>query len=368
MGQLISVENLAFVVGAASLAAPVTLIAGTNITLTPSGNNLTIDASGGGSGITQLTGDITAGPGSGSQVATVAFVGGSSAANVHLAELAANAATSANTVSTIVKRDGSGNFSAGTITASLTGTASGNLTSATGVTDIHADSSPVLHGAVHFISGTNITLSQVGQDITIDATSGSPSFPLLAPDGTNTAPSYSFSSASNMGLYTDGTSLEFAVNGINTFLMNSDGQLITATDGSNTFPAYSFTSRPDQGFYLANGNIVSLTDGGGFAIPGAYLQLGPPDSSSGYNMTVTFPSGPFALTSEFGGGGVLTFDDNGALTVTQKIVTPELDLNSTETTGAQTATFTNSPVSGNPTTYFQVKVNGVFYWVAAWAV
>lgn len=37
---------------------------------------------------------------------------------------AANAATNANTVSTIVKRDGSGNFSAGTITAALSGNAS----------------------------------------------------------------------------------------------------------------------------------------------------------------------------------------------------------------------------------------------------
>lgn len=55
---------------------------------------------------------------------TVNTVGTSSAANIHSAELAANAATNANTVSTIVKRDGSGNFSAGTITASLTGHAS----------------------------------------------------------------------------------------------------------------------------------------------------------------------------------------------------------------------------------------------------
>jgi hypothetical protein len=38
-----------------------------------------------------------------------------------------NSATNSNTVSTIVKRDASGNFSAGTITASLTGTASGNI-------------------------------------------------------------------------------------------------------------------------------------------------------------------------------------------------------------------------------------------------
>lgn len=81
------------------------------------------------SGINQLTGDVTAGPGSGPQTATVVSVGGSSAANIHSAELAANAATATNTPSTIVKRDGSGNFAAGTITANLTGTASGNVTS-----------------------------------------------------------------------------------------------------------------------------------------------------------------------------------------------------------------------------------------------
>jgi len=70
-----------------------------------------------------LLGDVT-----GTQGATVvSFVGGSSAANVHSAELAANAATALNTASTIVKRDASGNFAANVITASLTGNVTGNL-------------------------------------------------------------------------------------------------------------------------------------------------------------------------------------------------------------------------------------------------
>jgi hypothetical protein len=76
--------------------------------------------------ITALTSDVSA-IGPGSVTSTVNSVGGSSAANVHSAELAANAATNANTASTIVKRDGSGNFSAGTVTASLTGAASSNV-------------------------------------------------------------------------------------------------------------------------------------------------------------------------------------------------------------------------------------------------
>jgi hypothetical protein len=61
-----------------------------------------------------LAGDVT-----GTQSATVvSTVGGQSAANVAAGAVLANAATSADTVNTIVKRDGSGGFTASTITAS----------------------------------------------------------------------------------------------------------------------------------------------------------------------------------------------------------------------------------------------------------
>ena len=60
-----------------------------------------------------LNGDVT-----GSQTATViSSVGGQSAANIASGAVAANTATSATTANMIVKRDTSGNFSAGTITA-----------------------------------------------------------------------------------------------------------------------------------------------------------------------------------------------------------------------------------------------------------
>lgn len=81
----------------------------------------------GGNAITILTGDVTA-AGPGSAAATVNSIGGSSAASVHTAELAANAAVSANTAGAIVKRDGSGNISATTVSANLTGNVTGNVT------------------------------------------------------------------------------------------------------------------------------------------------------------------------------------------------------------------------------------------------
>jgi hypothetical protein len=66
-----------------------------------------------------LTGDVT-----GTQTATtVSKVGGISASNVASGATAANNATNANTASALVKRDASGNFSAGTITATLNGNA-----------------------------------------------------------------------------------------------------------------------------------------------------------------------------------------------------------------------------------------------------
>ena len=64
-----------------------------------------------------LSGDVT-----GTQGATsVATVAGSSAANIHSAELPANAGTELNTINTLIKRDSCGNFTAGTVTAALTG-------------------------------------------------------------------------------------------------------------------------------------------------------------------------------------------------------------------------------------------------------
>lgn len=66
-------------------------------------------------GITALTGDVSA-SGAGSVAATVNSVGGSSAASVNTATVAVAAATSADTPSTLVARDGSGNFSANDVT------------------------------------------------------------------------------------------------------------------------------------------------------------------------------------------------------------------------------------------------------------
>ena len=81
------------------------------------------DASSSAKGIVQLAGDL----GGTSSSPTVNSIGGVSASTIGTINTTVTAATNNNTVSTIVKRDASGNFSAGTITASLSGNVTGSL-------------------------------------------------------------------------------------------------------------------------------------------------------------------------------------------------------------------------------------------------
>jgi hypothetical protein len=106
-----------------------------------------------------LAGNVT-----GTQGATVvSFVGGQSAVNVAAGAVAANAATNANTVGTIVKRDLSGNFAAGTITAALNGNAATATIATSALTANSATSfSGSLVGDVTGVQGATV-VSKVGE-------------------------------------------------------------------------------------------------------------------------------------------------------------------------------------------------------------
>jgi len=163
---------------------------GCALTYGPSGTTVTFPSAG----------TVTASGGtSGTAVTTVESVGGSSAANIHLAELAANAATSLDTFSTIVKRDASGNFAAGTITLDdqgaiifedLAGTASVTLEAPTTVTTSYVLQLPIAQGSsgqtlsndgsgnlswvtpagASYTAGTGITLTGSSFSLTVPVT------------------------------------------------------------------------------------------------------------------------------------------------------------------------------------------------------
>ena len=108
----------------------------------------------------------------------------------------ATTATDANTVSTIVARDGSGNFTAGTITAALTGAASANVLKA----------------------GDTMTGA------------------LVVPLASASTPSLTFTSDLNTGVFSPGADqVAISTNGTNRLHINSDGKvgLGTTTPGAN---------------------------------------------------------------------------------------------------------------------------------------
>jgi len=75
-----------------------------------------------------------------------------------------------------------------TVTIGPVGLEIATLSPTAAVLSIHADSSPNLTGNVQLVSGTNVTLSQVGQAITINAASGSSGITQLTGDVTTSPP------------------------------------------------------------------------------------------------------------------------------------------------------------------------------------
>ena len=121
-------------------------------------------------------------------------------------------ATNANTASTIVARDASGNFSAGTITATLSGNAS-TATSATSATSATTATTATTANATN--TANNFQMNSLGVGTAASGTAGTTTGTrTLMVTGSAAAPAYSFSGWTNSGIYNpDGNSVGFSVNG-----------------------------------------------------------------------------------------------------------------------------------------------------------
>ncbi len=279
--------------------------------------------------ITALTGDVTA-PGPGSTAATVALVGGSTAANVHSAELLANAATSSNTASTIVKRDSSGNSSHGTLTATnATVTASG------------AASTPA------------VTLS--GAPYTAGSATTNKALMLIENAGTsaawNAAGTYL---GINAATGFTGNLLDTQLNGVSKAKIDSTG-LVTGTAG--TFPTVNATSvLPASNNQTLNLQLTrSFSSANSFAVT---MAANSHTESSGANGAVTITptvnqtstagftdllinrtqtavgsGAQYLLDLQVGGSSKLNVDNNGNATSAAKLIAAT-DLNLNNTSGA----------------------------------
>jgi hypothetical protein len=252
------------IITSAKLTSNLTLSGTTSGTF--SGNltgNVTGNVSGSAASFTgSLTGDVT-----GTQsVTVVSTVGGVTSTSLAAGATLANAATNANTAIALVRRDASGNFSAGTITAALNGNAStatdftgmlaGDVTGSQAATVIQASTitGKVITGfasTAGTLTASDSLLTAINKldgNVTLKASVASPTFTgsVTLPAGTATAAPLLLQSGTNLTSPTFGA-LEF--DGTNVFVTNNN---VTPTRKT-----VAFTDSSISASQIANGTITS---------------------------------------------------------------------------------------------------------------
>lgn len=206
--------------------------------------------------------------------------------------------TNANTASNLVQRDGSGNFSAGTITATLTGTASGNTT-------YTANN----HGVV--ISGSANAMTVIAPDASTTkafisgGSSADPGWGTLALGGGGTGATTKAGAFDALSPMTTGGDLIYGgASGTGTRLANgSSGQVLTSA-GSTSAPTWSAVAGTSFATQTA-GTFFAGPTSGSAATP-TFRALQAPTYqvfSSGTSQTYTTPAGVLYLKVRMVGGG-----------------------------------------------------------------
>lgn len=187
-----------------------------------------------------------------------------------------------------------------------------------------------LTGALTLAAGSGITITPSGGNTLTIAATGS-SFPILAPDGSAGAPSYSWASDSDTGIFRGGSGImDFVSNGGTVFAMNPTNITfdvpILNIDGSAGAPSYSFTNDTDTGItrggsgildFISNGSTVFATNPAlvqssallGVSLGIDFTQIATPSNPSASHNKLYFKSDNnlYKLTS----GGVETVFSTG---------------------------------------------------------
>lgn len=175
-----------------------------------------------------------------------------------------------------------------------------------------------LTGAITLAAGSGISITPSGNTLTIATTSGV-TFPLLAPDGSNTAPSYSFAAEITTGLFRpSGSALGVTVNTVQTFQFNmasTDSSFpLRVNNGSSVSPSLTFINDSDNGLYLFGVNSLGFVTAGIDAghinasqnwILNKQIQTGS-GTSGGYFFSAEPTTGMF-----LGGTHAIDFNSNG---------------------------------------------------------
>jgi hypothetical protein len=207
-----------------------------------------------------LSGDVT-----GTQGATVvSLVGGQTASNVAAATVLANAATSANSASTIVRRNASGNFSAGAISVTDE-VVSNSLTitpfSTAGV--IHNNVSGLLSSSLIIDADVDAAANIADTKLATISTAGKVANSATTATSTNTASAIVARDAS--GNFSAGTITANLTGSASQNVLKAGDTMtgtLTMPAGTAAVPSIQFTGSTNTGFSAATANTLSFDTNG----------------------------------------------------------------------------------------------------------
>jgi len=234
----------------------------------------------------------------------------------------------------------------------------------------------------------NETLTQFEQSIDGAAyvAFGGTSFPLLAPDGTAAAPSYSFASDSTSGVFFDSGTPAVGVSAagleVVRFQNVAGAPQILAADSLFTAPVYSFASSPGTGIFLEPAafgiTVVNNENGNNLSVATFHDNAGTAQILA-YGTSIANPAYSFAGDQASGMGGLSALGFNlvfGGVAIA-RIQPTGLRINvdnglrfisQTDAAAGNGGTLGNGPSAGDPTFWVRVNVNGTDMAFPAWAV
>jgi len=316
----------------ATLSDEVTFDASGDASIAVSGNTITFSATAGSGGLTEVNTDGTTITGNGDGTAL-------SVGTIGSAQIAENAITTTELDAGAVQTGNIANGAVGTTQLDDAAVTADKLEPGAAVRSLSADGGTNLTDAVNLIGGTNVTLNQVGQDITINAsgsggsagvetlngldgvlslTSGNSSIG-ISPSGTTTIDLQITSGAiTTTELSADAVQEENILNGAVTSAIIADGTISAADIGTDAVTADAIAADA-----VGTGELADNT-----AVRSIEYQ-------NGGTLLASFQDGVV-----LNAGTNLTFTDDGANTVT-------LDVDAVDATVLTDATLTGDGTSGN---------------------
>ena len=307
-------------------------------------------------GKVQLAGDLSGT----ATIPTVAFVGGSTAADINTATILANTASENNTASKIVKRDANGNFSANTITANLLG----NASNVTGIVLGENGGTGIANTGKTITLGGNIN---VGASFTTSGT-GATAFPITLK--TNTSTSLILPSSGTLSTLNGTESLENkTVNGLvptsladgfkivggtnsKTFTLLNDASLSGSNTGDQTISLTGDVTGSGTGSFattLANSGVTLGTYGSATEVP-AFTVDAKGRITNVSNVTI---SGVSSIGSALDAGKIIVGDVNSL--AAKVSMSGDVTINNAGVTSIGLNKITTSKILNSNVTYDKIQ-------------